>query len=238
MLPRFAAADLRSAIHDSGPVRPVLIWDQSGEREATAEDVRRLADACAAGGWEVEIGFGKGRYLLDCAEGDPEVRLLGIEVAAKYYRLVRDRARRQRVENLVLLCGEAAYILATMLPRGFADRVHVYFPDPWPKDRHARRRLLDADTVDLVLGLLSPGGELYFASDHPQYGAQVEELLRSHPALEVSSLDAWSEGPRTNYEAKFVADGLPIRRLMARMTGSGLRHPQAAPLDVARELDA
>lgn len=219
-------------------MRPVLIWDQNGEREATAEDVRRLGDACAAGGWEVEIGFGKGRYLLDRAERNPAARLLGIEVAAKYYHLVRDRAACRAARNLVLLCGEAAYILATMLPRGFADRAHVYFPDPWPKHRHARRRLLDADTVDLVLGLLSPGGELYFASDHPQYGAQVEELLRSHPAIEVSSVEAWSEGPRTNYEAKFVADGLPIRRLVGRMTGSGLRHPQAAPLDVARELDA
>lgn len=218
-------------------MRPVLIYDQSGEREATAEDVRRLADACAAGHWEVEIGFGKGRYLLDRAEGDPDVRLLGIEVAAKYYRLVRDRARRRRVENLVLLCGEAAYILAAMLPRGFARRVHIYFPDPWPKDRHARRRLLDAESVDLVLGLLRPGGELYFASDHPQYGAQVEDLLCSHPALEVSRLDAWSGGPRTNYEAKFVASGQPIRRLVARLGGGRLRHPQAPPVDVAREME-
>lgn len=214
-------------------MRPVLICDQNGEREAAAEDVRRLAESCAAGGWEVEIGFGKGRYLLDRGESDPQARLLGIEIASKYYRLVCDRARRRKVDNLVLLYGEAAYILASMLPRQFADRVHVYFPDPWPKDRHARRRLLDADSVDLVLGLLRTGGELLFASDHPRYGAAVEELLRSHPALEVSSVDAWDDGPRTNYEAKFVAGGLPIRRLVARLTGSHLRHPAAAAVDLA-----
>lgn len=214
-------------------MRPVLISDRRGERVVSADALRALARACAAGPWEVELGFGKGRYLLERAARDPEIGFLGIEMAAKYYRLVRDRARRRGLDNLVLLCGEAAYILDSMLPRGFARRLHIYFPDPWPKDRHARRRLMDADSIDLVLGLLEPGGELLFASDHPAYGDQVRQLLITHPALDVKLVDSWSEGPRTNYEAKFVARGLPILRLRARLEDSDVRHPAAAPIDTA-----
>ncbi len=214
-------------------MRPVLICDQRGERRVSQVELREFNSACRSGRWEVEIGFGKGRFILDRASRNPSVQWLGIEVAAKYYRLVCQRRRRRELDNVTLLCGEAGYILATMLPTRFADRLHVYFPDPWPKDRHSRRRLFERDNLDLLLALLRPGGELLFASDHPEYGARVEELLRSHPALEVRDVEAWEDGSRTNYETKFVAQGLPIRRLIVRLVGDDLRHPEAAPASVA-----
>lgn len=164
---------------------------------------------------EVEIGFGKGRYLLRRAAEAPERRFVGIEVVTKYYKMVRRRMRHRRLDNLLLLRGEALYLLATGLPRGVAAAVHVYFPDPWPKARHQKRRLFDAATVDLVLQLLAPGGRLHFASDFIEYGLRVAELLEAHPQLEVRRHDAWPEGPRTNYEAKYVREGRPIVRLEA-----------------------
>lgn len=187
------------------------------------------------GAWEVEIGFGKGRFLLRRAAEDPARRFLGLEMAARYFALARHRMRRRGLGNVVLARGEALYLLSTCLPVGFAHAVHVYFPDPWPKSRHQRRRLLDTGTVDLVLSLLRPGGELLFATDFLEYGERVAEVLGSHPALAVERLDGvWPEGPRTNYEAKYVAEGRPIVRLVARLSDAGasadrLLHPVGSP---------
>lgn len=192
-------------------------------------------DALVSGGgdWEVEIGFGKGRYLLQHARTTPERRFLGIEVVSKYYRLALQRARRQALGNLVLVRGEALYLLATVLPRGFATTLHVYFPDPWPKSRHAKRRLFDPETVDLALATLRPGGELCFASDYLDYGERVVELLASYPGLAVERLDGpWPDGARTNYEAKYVAENRSIVRCVAHLAGAtgaaAVLHPWGA----------
>ena len=112
----------------------------------------------AEGPWEVELGFGKGRFLLSRAAGEPERRFLGIEIAREYFALVAKRLARRGLVNLALLHGEALYLLSAGLPRRFASVVHVYFPDPWPKSRHLKRRLFSPASVDLVLGLLEPGG--------------------------------------------------------------------------------
>ncbi|GMU67480.1 MAG: hypothetical protein AMXMBFR36_37540 [Acidobacteriota bacterium] len=187
------------------------------------------------GPWEVEIGFGKGRFLLARAAARPERRYLGIEVAGEYFRLAARRARSRALGNVALLHGEALYLLAAVLPRGFAGELHVYFPDPWPKSRHLRRRLFSPASVDLVLGALAPGGRLWFATDFLDYGAEVEEILRSHPALEVERIEpGWPEGPRTNYEAKYVAEGRPILRLGATL----LRAPELHPRGEAELLTA
>jgi tRNA (guanine-N7-)-methyltransferase len=206
---------------------------------ATAEGERGLADLAlpleldalvpGGGDWEVEIGFGKGRYLLRRAAEEPHARFLGIEVAPSYHRLVVERARRRGLRNVVAARGEAQAVLATVLPRGFARAVHVYFPDPWPKSRHERRRLFDAESVDLVLGLLRPGGTLWFATDFLAYGEAVAALLAAHPRAAVRRLAGlWPEGPRTNYEAKYVAEGRPILRLEVEWRGAegaGALHP-------------
>lgn len=185
------------------------------------------------GPWEVEIGFGKGRYLLDRAAAAPGRRFLGIEIAGEYERLFVGRARRRGLANWLSLRGEALYLASAVLPRGFAAAVHVYFPDPWPKARHHKRRLFDPQTVDLVLGLAVPGGGFSFATDHLDYGAVVADLLGRHPAVTATPLPAgWPGGPRTNYEAKYVAAGRPILRLEGtvdyRPEGGVPLHPDGA----------
>lgn len=182
--------------------------------------VPAASDAAGASEWEVEIGFGKGRYLLRRALAEPRTRFLGIELAGEYFRLLVTRARRRGVQNLLAVRGEAQTVLAAVLPKGFASAVHVYFPDPWPKARHERRRLFDAQTVDLVLQLLRPGGTLWFATDYLAYGEAVAALLASHPAATVKRRPTgWDEGPRTNYESKYVAEGRPILRLEVSWAG-------------------
>ena len=188
--------------------------------------------------WEVELGFGKGRYLLRRAQAEPRGRFLGIEVVSRYYRMVRRRMLHRAIGNLVLLRGEALYLLATALPHGFASAVHVYFPDPWPKSRHQKRRLFEVDTVDLVLGLLAPGGRLFFATDFTEYGGRVAELLAGHPSLELRRRRRWPEGPRTNYELKYERQTRPIVRLEARCSAAAGLHPEGRAGVVAAVVSA
>lgn len=183
--------------------------------------------APGGGAWEVEIGFGKGRYLLRRCMASPERRFAGIEQVAEYHRGFVERARRRRLANWVALRGEALYLLSSVLPRGFAAALHVYFPDPWPKSRHHKRRLFDPETVDLVAGLLAPGGRLYFATDFLDYGELVVELLSGYPGLAVARREQpWGDGPRTNYEAKYVCQGRPILRLEATLDTAAALHPR------------
>lgn len=191
------------------------------------------APAPGEGDWEVEIGFGKGRYLLRRCQEDPGRRFLGVELATEYYEMMVDRARRRGLANWLALRGEALFLLAAVLPVGFAAAVHVYFPDPWPKSRHHKRRLFEPETVDLVLRLLRPGGRLFFATDFLEYGELVAEILESYPGLRVERRDRpWDEGPRTNYEAKYLVEGRPILRLEARLQaaleGPAALHPRGA----------
>jgi len=180
--------------------------------------------------WEIEIGFGKGRYLIRRAEAEPERRFLGIEMASSYYRLACRRMARRSVDNLILIRSEALFAISALLPAGFASAVHVYFPDPWPKVRHQKRRLFDPETVDLVLSLLRPGGQLFFATDCLDYGRLVREILESHPATRVTVLPGlWPDGPRTNYEVKYERAQRPILRLQVSwqpQTPSPVLHPQ------------
>lgn len=181
----------------------------------------------AGGPWEVEIGFGKGRYLLRRAALEPEGRFLGIEIAGEYFRRVARRVARRRLENVVLLEGEAQYLAGAVLPRGFARAVHIYFPDPWPKLRHHRRRLFAPDSLDLVQGLLAPKGKLFFATDFLAYGEEVRRLLASQPGARVSVRETpWPDGARTNYESKYMAEGRPILRLEVEFEGEAVPHPE------------
>ncbi len=188
--------------------------------------------------WNVEIGFGKGRYLLQQAIARPDERFLGIEMVGKYARLLADRAASRGLSNLAVIRGEALYLLAAALPRGFARSLHVYFPDPWPKSKHHRRRLFDPTSVDLVLGVLAPGAALQFATDYLVYGEDVAALLAHAPSIDVlERIEApWPDGARTNYEAKFIREGRPIIRLAATVKQplpACVLHPDGWPRIVA-----
>jgi tRNA (guanine-N7-)-methyltransferase len=215
-------------------IQPLLVSTADGDRHlsdlAAPLPLDRLVPAIGGTAeWEVEIGFGKGRYLLRRCLEAPERRFLGMELVTEYHRLFVDRARRRGARNWAALRGDALYLMSSVLPTGFAAAVHVYFPDPWPKSRHHKRRLFDPETVDLVLGLLAEGGHLFFATDFLAYGELVAELLESSPGLAVQRRDRpWDEGPRTNYEAKYMVEGRPILRLQATLESAAALHPRGA----------
>lgn len=217
------------------PIQPARLYTAAGEATLAGTGspipLDRLVPPEAAGGlrepWEVEIGFGKGRYLFERCRNDPGRRFLGIEIAGQYLREWVRKSRKEGLSNFLALHGDALALLATSLPAGMAEGVHIYFPDPWWKTKHKKRRLLDPETVDLVLRLLAPAGKLSFATDFLEYGHKVAAVLSGVPGLQIRRIEEWPEGPRTHYEAKFVAEGRPILRLeawFAEGAGPGL-HP-------------
>ena len=217
-------------------IQPALLSTAAGDRSLAGLSAPLPLDELVpgTGEWEVEIGFGKGRYLLRRCQEDPGRRFLGMEIAGEYHGIFVDRARRRGLTNWIALRGDALYFLGAVLPAGFASVVHVYFPDPWPKSRHHKRRLFDPQTVDLVLALLRPGGRLFFATDFLEYGEIVMEILKAHPGLRVTRRESpWDEGPRTNYEAKYIVEGRPILRAEAILAGEPSLHPGGVPAVLA-----
>lgn len=173
---------------------------------------------------EVELGFGKGSWLWRRAERFPERNLIGIEKTLQYVRKTRDRLVRHGVTNVRLVRTDAPHFFSKFIPDRSLHRVHVYFPDPWPKKRHAKRRLLQPPFLGELARTLRADGEVRIRTDHEDYYEQIEGLFRQDARFRIVScgpLD-YSQIPdeeRTNYERKFLLRGKSPLGLLARLSG-------------------
>jgi tRNA (guanine-N7-)-methyltransferase len=166
---------------------------------------------------EIEIGTGKGRFLLNEAERHPERNYLGLELQAEYTRIARARAAKRGLTNVRVERADGKAFVAARLGEASIARLHVFFPDPWPKKRHHKRRLFDAAFAAAAARALEPGGLLRVASDHEGYFAAILATLSAEPALERvpdSELGEWLCD--TNYEAKFLETGRAIGKAVFR----------------------
>src|SRR3954453_6100768 len=118
---------------------------------------------------ELEIGMGKGTFLTDQAKARPEVNFFGIEWARWYWRYASDRLRRNNCLNARTVRAEALYFLAEFVPDASLSVLHVYFPDPWPKARHHKRRLVQPPFLKQAERVLIPEGRLQIVTDHQEY---------------------------------------------------------------------
>src|SRR5580704_14207351 len=109
---------------------------------------------------ELEIGMGKGTFLTEQAKARPEVNFLGIEYARWFWRYASDRLRRSGCLNARTIRGEASFLLREFISDGAISVVHIYFPDPWPKKRHHKRRLIQGPFVKELERVLAIGGRL------------------------------------------------------------------------------
>ncbi len=132
---------------------------------------------------EIEIGFGRGDFLLDRAARMPERWFVGFETKTKAVRLALRRLEKRELENLWLSDDDARVGLPLAIPDQRADAVHVLFPDPWWKAQHKVKRLFSPPFVDLLAAKLRPGGYLHLKTDVEQYGEMVRHLLSRHPAF-------------------------------------------------------
>lgn len=166
---------------------------------------------------EVEIGSGKGLFLLGAAAAEPAHDFLGIEVAGKYARYAAGRLARRGLNNARLLTGDAVRLFAEWLPDDCLAAVHVYFPDPWWKKRHHKRRVMRESLVRDVERTLQPGGALHFWTDVEEYFQLSLDLIASctrlaGPFEEPVAPAAHDLDYRTNYERRTRLAGQRVFR--------------------------
>jgi tRNA (guanine-N7-)-methyltransferase len=165
---------------------------------------------------EIELGTGKARFLIEAARRQPAHDFLGIERALSYYRFSRERLARTGLRNARVLRADGRLFVTTSVAPASVHAFHVYFPDPWPKKRQRKRRLLDAVFLDVLASRLVPGGLLRVATDHSGYAAELAVLLQTVRDLEDAGWDSMPTPPPTHYEIKYREEGRPIRRFLLR----------------------
>lgn len=177
--------------------------------------------------FEIEIGSGKGTFLLQQAEVSPETNYLGIEWAGEFYAYAADRVRRRGLTNVRLLRADATEFLRWRVPDAVASVVHLYFSDPWPKARHHKRRVVQDRFLGDVHRVLLPDGELRIVTDHDDYWAWMEDrFARWAPPGAVGAFErlpferppSAGEGEvvGTNFERKYAREGRPFHSVILR----------------------
>ena len=170
---------------------------------------------------ELEIGTGKGTFLTEQAKARPDVNFFGLEWANWFFRYASDRLRRNQCANARMVRAEAGYFLTEFVADASVSVLHVYFPDPWPKKRHHKRRLVQEPFLRQAERILSPGGRVQIVSDHKGYFEEnIEPTLKSSGVLQVVDYNrpgSAGEGEfvGTNFERKYRREGRPFYALAA-----------------------
>jgi tRNA (guanine-N7-)-methyltransferase len=170
---------------------------------------------------ELEIGTGKAGFLLRRARARSERNFLGIERANEYYRFAVDRMERWKVPNVRLLRTDASHFIRLVCPRESLTALHLYHPDPWPKRRHAKRRLFQPAFVDAAVQCLLHGGHWAVQTDQVEYFEVIRSLLLSHPELYSTPFDEPEFGVEaarvaTNFEIKYLKEGRKIHQIAVK----------------------
>lgn len=167
--------------------------------------------------FEIELGSGKGRFLLEWAAAHPETGVLAVERARKYAELAAVRAQRAGLANVRVAATTAEDLLFRCLAPASVTAFHIYFPDPWPKKRHHKRRFFCPANLARLVEVLVPGGLLRVKTDHADYARVIGELLAGWPGLSpVPDAGAFSGVPPTSFEIKYAREERPIHRFAYR----------------------
>jgi tRNA (guanine-N7-)-methyltransferase len=175
---------------------------------------------------EIEVGCGKGRFLLERATQNPDRRFIGLEYARAYLETIAKRCSKRGLENVRVSKCEAGEFFRECAPDASLEAFHLLYPDPWPKKRHHKRRLIQHEFLGELRRVLKPGAELNLATDHASYFEWMLEhfdrwkgtFLMTARALTSPQERAGFEG-RTNYEIKYLKEGRAIYLLTGRRTG-------------------
>ena len=166
----------------------------------------------------VEIGSGKGLFLQNAASQNPNHNYMGVELAKKYAGKAVQRAAKHRLMNVRVWPGDALKFMARHVPPKSLEAVHVYFPDPWWKARHKKRRVFrESLVVDIEKGLRD-GGDLWVATDVEEYFGVITSLMETHPRFarvpwEAKEVVEHDLDYLTNFERKYRIEGRPIHRV-------------------------
>ncbi|MDE3001172.1 MAG: tRNA (guanosine(46)-N7)-methyltransferase TrmB [Gemmatimonadota bacterium] len=175
----------------------------------------------------VEIGFGTGEFLVDRALAHPEMNFVGIERSwVSVQRLFR-RLERNQPKNVRVVHGGADFVLERLFSTESITHVYINFPDPWPKERHHGRRLIQPAFVQVLAERLAPGGTVTVATDHAEYASWISEILDAQPLLRSGFQSPWA--PRlhdrkpTKYERKALDAGVSVHYFVWLREAGGAR---------------
>jgi tRNA (guanine-N7-)-methyltransferase len=163
----------------------------------------------------LEIGLGGGEHLAAQAAANPEVGCIGVEPFINGVAKLLATVEAKQLGNVRVLVDDARLLLKA-LPDATIARAFVLFPDPWPKLRHHKRRLVSTGFAALAASRLAPGAVWRLATDWPDYAARMAEVLDAEPRLEGGVTDRWKERPVTRFERRGLAAGRPVTDLCYR----------------------
>lgn len=166
---------------------------------------------------EIDLGCGDGSFLIAMAEQFPERNFLGVErLLGRVKRLCR-KAKQAELDNCKALRLESKYVIEWLFPENSIDRLHLLCPDPWPKARHHKNRLVQQDFLAALYKALKPGGEFCFKTDHPEYFEWVKEEMKTFQKLERLE---WPGNiffyPKTDFQLQWEAEGKVVERARFR----------------------
>jgi tRNA (guanine-N7-)-methyltransferase len=163
----------------------------------------------------LEIGSGMGETTAAIATGHPEADFIAVEVHGPGVGSLLNRIEAARLSNLRVVRHDAVEVLHHMIPDNGLAAIHLFFPDPWPKKRHHKRRLVQREFAGLAARKLAPGGALHAATDWPEYADFMERVLADEPALEKASA-GFTARPATKFELRGRRLGHAVRDLYWR----------------------
>ncbi|MCF6524849.1 tRNA (guanosine(46)-N7)-methyltransferase TrmB [Streptomyces sp. JJ36] len=168
-----------------------------------------------------EIGFGMGEATAEMAAADPDTGILAVDVHTPGQGNLLRLAERDGLTNIRVANGDAIILLCEMLHPGALSGLRVYFPDPWPKKRHHKRRIVQPEFLDLAARALKPGAPLHLATDWEPYAEHMLEVLTAHPEFANTApgggfAEKPPERPRTRFEGQGLHKGHTVRDLLFR----------------------
>ncbi len=168
----------------------------------------------------LEIGSGMGEATVSMAQASPERDFLAVEVFPPGLGNLLAVVEEAGLTNVRVACGDALELVRGMLAPESVDAIHIFFPDPWPKLRHHKRRLIQRVNVTLLASRLKPGGTLHCATDWAHYAEQMLEVLGADPALEGGVVHRPPHRPVTKFEKRALLAGRPITDLIFCKAGA------------------
>lgn len=207
---------IRVSFPPDQPVAPVnLVY----ELRSILEPVDLAELFPQAGPLEVELGSGDGSFLLDYAAAHPDRNFLGIERLLGRIRKLDRKGRRLGLTNLRGVRIESSYFLRYLLPPASATALHIYFPDPWPKLKHRRHRLINEHFSALARQALAPGGRVYLRTDDADYFAQMRRVFGAAADFQEEPTPPDLLAFKTDFEREFNARGIPTRHVAYGLAG-------------------
>ena len=166
---------------------------------------------------ELDIGCGRGLYIFNAAINNPDVNFVGLEIDYREGRRTAKKFQKREMPNARVIGGDCNVFLSKMIEKNSVEAAHVYFPDPWWKKRHHKRRLFTPEFCDLLASVVKPGGHVHSWSDVIEYFEIIQELMDSHTSFDIQEAPterdpAHDMDYQTSFERKKRKLGLPIYR--------------------------